>query len=140
MLSHQIPANQQGLADESDDDDDDDIPGACHPFATAAFADLLIRFGPTLKRLKLSSLENGPVLLSPDLQPAPHSGNLDFALSHCTALQVFEMRWTLTGAGMLDSLARCAKLRELKMYGPSPHTTASDLGEAFFVLILWASC
>lgn len=97
-------------------------PGANAAFACRAFADLLVRLGPTLRHLALRDCSSfGSV--HHDLSQPPHStlslhqlvlspplidcagGYLDYALLHCSKLTQLAIEFFVTGPALLDCLS-----------------------------------
>lgn len=100
------------------------------PFATAAFANLLIQLASSLQSLELVS-HGGMTVTHTDLQAEPHSGALDFALSHCHKLHRMYLPWRLTGQAFLEAVSGMTTFREMSMLGNEiPHTSARDLGKS----------
>ena len=96
------------------------------PFASAAFANLLIHLAPTLQILELTA-SGGATTIANDLLTEPHSGNLDFAIGQCLLLKRVYLPWSVSANGFLAALSRSHILSELTMVGNATHTSARDI-------------
>ncbi|GAA6018810.1 hypothetical protein JCM10207_000248 [Rhodosporidiobolus poonsookiae] len=106
------------------------MPQQSAAFATAAFADLLVRCGSALEKLVLERMSSSGQL-DPSLAAAPHNNSLDYALSHLTSLRSLDLSWALTGSSLLDSLGALSSLTTLTLSGtPSSHTPAPAFANA----------
>ena len=102
---------------------------AHHPFATAAFASLLVQLGSTIEILHLGSTLPGLAIKADDILASPHNGVLDMALSHCKALSRVQLCWDLAGPNVFESL-KCASssLEEVVFVGIPETVTAAAMG------------
>ena len=96
------------------------------PFASAAFANLLIQLAPTLQILELTA-SGGTTTIANDLFTEPHSGNLDFAIGQCASLKRVYLPWSVTANGFLEALSRSRLLSEFIMVGNATNSSARDI-------------
>ncbi|KAM0754460.1 hypothetical protein T439DRAFT_321501 [Meredithblackwellia eburnea MCA 4105] len=95
-------------------------------FASGLVADLIMGM-ESLERLVLRDL-NSFAQVNPSLNAAPHSGNLDHALSQLSRLREVTLQFSYTGPSFLDSLLPSASILEtLVLFGVPVNLPAEDL-------------
>jgi hypothetical protein len=112
-----------------DDDEDDDLDAAIQPWASGPFATLLVQLAPTLRHLTMAA-GMGSAMVAPDLTTAPHSGSLNYALSHCRLLQTLDTAWSVLADGFLEVAATSPSLKSMILRGSDIPISAASFGES----------